>query len=109
MDEIDCRICAKLTDTAPTVETAPGTTVWVVARDEENTAVEVAGYVFLACVVGAVIASPRISDYELAGMMEYHMEQTAEYEETSLAVFPLEDCYATKPDALAAFARETEG
>lgn len=138
MIEIDCRKCGNLAETgdscklygsdprkaaaackadkfknykpapAPVAETTPGTTVWVIARDEEKTAVEVVGYVFLACVAGAVIASPRINDYELSDMLEYHMEQTAEWEETSMAVFPEEDCYATKPAAMAAYAKETE-
>lgn len=138
MIEIDCRKCGNLATTGagcnlygidpqkataacrrdrfanykpapvPLAEIAPGTTIWVIARDEENAAVEVAGYVLLARVQGAVIVSPRINDYDLEGMLEYHMEQTAEYEETDLVVFPEADCYATKPNAMAAFARETE-
>lgn len=93
----------------PQAEITPGATVWVIARDEENNALEVEGYVFLARVEGTVILTPKVNDYDLAGIMAYHTEQTAEFEETSLVVFPVADCYAKKTDAVAAFITETEG
>jgi hypothetical protein len=92
----------------PQTEITPGATVWVIARDEDNAALEVEGYVFLARVEDAVILTPKINDYDLAGIMAYHVEQTAEFEETSLVVFPAADCYAKKTDAVAAFTIETE-
>ena len=87
----------------------PGETVWVIERDEDGTAVEVVGYVFLALVAGAVIATSKIENYSLCGIMDYHIGQTAIDEETSLCVFPENDCYTIKADARAAYAEEVEG
>lgn len=139
MLEIDCRKCENLSETCdscklygndpkkaaaacktdlfmnyrPRKETptkiAPGKTAWVIVRDEDGNAVEVAGYIFVARVAGAVIMTPRVNTYDLAGIMQYHIEQTAEFEETELVVFPASDCYATKTDAKVAIEVETEG
>lgn len=138
MLEIDCRKCTKLVSPSagcrlygaipsiataaciadrfknytpkeePPAEITPGATVWVIARDEDGNALEVEGYVFLARVEGAVILTPKVNDYDLAGIMAYYVEQYAEFEEASLAVFPAADCYAKKTDAVAAFVTETE-
>ena len=131
--EINCNKCANLTDKAtgcklygpePTEAVkacladqfknynrglTPGEEVWVVERDECGNACEFTGYVLLAEVAGAVILTPYINDIEdLDGLLEYHIEQTAENYDTDLAVFPASDCYGTKEEAKNALEAEKE-
>lgn len=86
----------------------PGMPVWVIERDEDGVACEVCGYVFLAHVDGVVILSSYIGDYDLEGMLEYHIQCTAEDYDTRLCVFPAEDCYVSKDDCMADFELEQE-
>lgn len=87
----------------------PGMPVWVIERDEYGIACGFSGYVFLAHIREAVILSSYIEDYDLDGILGYHMERTAEDYETNLCVFPDEDCYASKDDCKAAFEMEQDG
>lgn len=85
----------------------PGNEVWVVER-ENGHACEVSGFLFLAEVADAVIATPRI--YGANGLkktMAYHIRQTVIDFETSLVVFPAGDCYTSREDAVAALETET--
>lgn len=84
----------------PITKCNPGTTVWLVERDENGDAVEVSGFLFLAQVAGAVIVTPRVYGREtLDSVMEYHIEETMINEETQLHVYPAADCYLRKADA----------
>lgn len=87
-----------------------GAEVWVVERDEEGNACNVSGYMFLAEVGGRVIVTPYIDDMDdLDGIMEYHVEETAENYDTYLSVFPVEDCWPTQEVAHAALNEERGG
>lgn len=86
----------------------PGMPVWVIERDEYGNAAEISGYIFLAHVEGVVILSPYIENYDLDGILAYHVQCTAEEYDTHLSVFPDEDCYASKDDCEAAFETEQE-
>lgn len=134
MIEIDCRKCTNLAESrdgcklygndAKQAATAcrrdgfknyrknltPGSTVWVIERDEAGNALEVGGYVLLASVAGAVIASPKVYGRDtLEDLMQYYAEEYAEYEGCDLSVFPELDCYTEKATAHAVFTAETEG
>lgn len=88
---------------------APGATVWVIVRDEDGAAVEVTGYIFLAQVEAVVICTPKVYGCEeLDEILCYQIQTTAIDGEASLRVFPKEDCYAKKEDALESFEMETE-
>lgn len=84
-----------------------GDCVYVLERDECGTACDVSGYMFLAEVGGRVIVTPYINDMDdLNGILEYHVEETAENYDTDLAVFPAEDCWPTQEAAHAALTEE---
>ncbi len=86
-----------------------GDEVFILERDEEGVACDVSGYMFLAEVGGRVIVTAYINNMDdLDGILEYHVEETAENYDTDLAVFPAEDCYATREAAHAAL-REEKG
>ena len=86
-----------------------GELVWVVERDEDGNAIDVAGFVFLAEVADAVIATQKVYGREcLKDLMGYHIEETASNDETSLYVYPRKDCYLRRSDAKKAFTAETE-
>lgn len=88
-------------------QTLPGSTVWVIERDEAGNAVEVCGYVLLARVAGAVIVSPKVYGRDtLEDLMQYYAEEYAEYEQADLAVFPERDCYTSQHAAHTAFVVE---
>lgn len=88
---------------------APGMPVWVIERDEDGSADEVGGYVFLAHVEGVVILSSYVTDYDFPGILAYHVQCTSEDFDTHLCVFPEEDCYVSKDDCVADFRLEQEG
>lgn len=81
-------------------ELTPGTTVWVVERNEEGCACDVSGYVFLAVVLGWVIASPSIngSNSPVTILWDKAIE-TAERGNTDLCVFSSANCFEKKDDA----------
>ena len=87
----------------------PGMPVWMIERDEDGNATEISGYVFLAHVEEIVILSPYIEDYDLGGILAYHIQCTAEDYDTHLCVFPDEDCFISKDACMAAFSAELEG
>lgn len=88
-------------------QTPPGSTVWVIERDECGNAVEVSGYVMLARVAGAVIVSPKVyGRYTLEDLMQYYADEYAEYDQADLAVFPERDCYTSQHSAHTAFVVE---
>lgn len=85
----------------------PGAEVWVVERTGGGTACDVSGYVFLAEVAHAVIATPYIDDLEdLEELLNYHIEETADNYDTDLVVLPAADCYTDKDAAHAALRAE---
>lgn len=84
-----------------------GAAIWIVERDENGTACEVFGYMFIAEVAGFVIASAYINDgKDIDSTMAYHAETTVESYSSDLAVFPAKDCWTTKEAAHDAFDRE---
>ena len=86
-----------------------GAEVWAVERDESGVACEVSGYMFLAEVAGFVIASSYINGMEhIEGILAYHAHETAENNDTDLAVFPAEDCWPTQEAAHAALNSENK-
>ena len=85
-----------------------GDEIWVVERDEDGIADCVSGYVFLSKTNGAIIASSYINDYDLKGMIAFHIRETAENYDTDLAAFPEEDCFLTKEEAEQALEKESE-
>lgn len=90
-------------------QTPAGSIVWVVERDEDGNALEVAGSVLLARVAGAVITSPKVYGRDtLEDLMQYYIEEYAEFEACDLLVFPERDCYTEKAAAQAAYVAETE-
>ncbi|MCI9402218.1 MAG: hypothetical protein HFF04_00905 [Oscillospiraceae bacterium] len=87
----------------------PGDCVWVIERDEYGEALDVAGSMFLAEVLGAVIVSAYINDMtEAEETLSYHMQETVENYDTTLMVFPSEDVYQTKAEAEAALMEADE-
>ena len=87
----------------------PGMPVWFIERDEDGIACEISCGVFIAHVEGVVILSPYVNDYDLDGILAYHVQCTAENYDTDLFVFQDEDCYVSKEDCEADFKREQEG
>lgn len=87
----------------------PGMPVWVIQRDEDGVADEVAGYVFLAHVNNVVILSHYVNDYDFDNILEYHVQCTAEEYDTDLCVFPYNDCYSNREDCKTDFMAEVNG
>lgn len=86
-----------------------GDCVWVIERDENGEALDVAGSMFLAEVLGVVIVSAYINDMTGAEeTLNYHMLETVENYDTALMVFPSEDVYQTKAEAEAALREAAE-
>lgn len=84
-----------------------GDEVYVLKRNECGIACDVSGYLFLAEAGGRAIVTPYINDMDdLDGIMEYHVEETAENYDTALAVFPMADCFADRERAHAALRAE---
>lgn len=85
----------------------PGSDVYIVERDECGAVCDVSGYMFLAQVGHAVIVSAFISNCEtIDETLEYHIDETVANYDTNLAVFPADDCYDDREDALAALRDE---
>ena len=85
----------------------PGAEVWVLERDEDGAVCDMSGYMFLAEVDGCVIVSPYANGMEhLQGILAYHIRETVENYDASLAVFPAKDCFATRDEAFAARDKE---
>lgn len=88
-------------------QTPAGSTVWVIERDEDGNALEVAGYVLLARVAGAVIVSPKVYGRNtLEDLMQYYADEYAEFGQADLAVFPERDCYTSQHSAHTMFVAE---
>lgn len=86
-----------------------GDCVWVIERNEDGEALDVAGSMFLAEVLGFVIVSAYINDMtEAEETLSYHMQETAENYDTTLMVFPSEDVYQTKAEAETALREAAE-
>ncbi len=93
-----------------------GDCVWVIERDEDGEALDVAGSMFLAEVLGflaevleAVIVSAYINDMtEAEETLSYHMLETVENYDTALMVFPSKDVYQTKAEAETALREAAE-
>lgn len=86
---------------------APGTSVWVIERDEDDEPCDVSGYVFLAGVGDYVILSPYIYGVEdIEYLMEGYRRDTCGGFDASLQVFFEEDCFATQAEAREAFVAE---
>lgn len=81
----------------------PGADAWVVERGEEDEPVDVAGFVFLAEVMGMAILSPTMGD---DGDIDYIMDalagETAEFDSSDVYVYPMSDVYPTYEAAKAA-------
>lgn len=87
----------------------PGNEMWVVERDECGKPTDVSGYMFLATSGDYAILSAWINDLKSAeDTLAYHAQETADNFDTDLAVFPLEDCYATQDEAHAALDGEAQ-
>lgn len=88
----------------------PGSTVFVVQRDDFDVPVDVSGYMFLACVNDYAILYIFIGDSEdLEETLEYHKEETAKMMNTDcIVVYPLSDCYTGYDFAEAAMREELE-
>lgn len=86
----------------------PGDCVWVIARDEIGEPVDADGYMYLAQVADAVIATPYINSLvQVEDVIEHLIMETAEDNFLPLAVFPGRDCYPTYEEAQAALEQET--
>ena len=86
-----------------------GDCVWAIERDEYGEALDVAGSMFLAEVLGFVIASAYINGMtEAQKTLSYHMQETVEGYDTTLMVFPSEDVYQTKAEAETALREAAE-
>ena len=85
----------------------PGIPVWVIERDIDGYGCELSGYVFLAKVGHAVILTPRIYGLDdLEDLLDYHIEETRNNSELSMAVFPVTDCYIDRETAKEALLAE---
>lgn len=74
----------------------PGQPVWIVERDEDGEAYDIAGYVFLAEVAGYAILSPYVNDIDdLEYLLDYHRRETASDFDADLPVVLLSDCFAS--------------
>lgn len=101
-----------LLDNVPAVEVSrfkAGDLVWVIERDEDGCATDVSGYLFLAQCEEVVVLSSYVNDYDFEGILEYHIQCTAEDYDTHLCVFPAEDCYPSREECEAAFIAVGEG
>lgn len=85
----------------------PGDCVWVIARDEIGEPVGPDGYMYLAHVADAAIATPYINSLvQVEDVIEHLIMETAEDNFLSLAMFPSRDCYPTYVEAQAALEQE---
>ena len=88
----------------------PGSTVWVVERDDFNVPVDVSGYMFLTCADNYAIVTPFLSGLEdnVSGTLRELAEDCRFNGRATLCVFPLYDCYYTQESAEAEMQKEWE-
>lgn len=85
----------------------PGSSVWVVERDEDGNACDYSGFCFIGIAGAYVIVSPSVYGLDTFDeLMEYHSDQTAQEAFVDLSVYPLRDCYQFKQQAKDAFKAE---
>ncbi len=90
-------------------EFVPGDEVWVVERDEDGSAVDYSGMVFITSVNGIAILSPTINGCaELDFLLSDFVEETAMSGSGDFSGYPISDCYGTREEAEAAL-KEAEG
>lgn len=78
----------------------PGDSVYVVLRDNCAEPVEVTGYIFLACVLGTVLAAPGINgSRDLDSVLCYLRNCTEDDDELPIVAVPVEDCYTNREAA----------
>lgn len=75
-----------------------GDTIWVI-EIEDDEAVDVTGYMFLAQSKGYIIATPFIHDRDTDETLEYHAIETMENYDTKLVVYPEVYCFPAKEEA----------
>ena len=81
-------------------EVKAGSSVWVLERRDDGDAYDVSGYMFLAKVANYVILSSFVGDIEdLDGTLAYLSEETANYSNADLLVFPADDCFLSESEA----------
>lgn len=84
-----------------------GQPIWVIERDEYNEEVNVTGYIFIAEATEYAIVSTYINgEKDLDYIMEYHAKESMSNYTPDLTVFPIEDCYANKQEAIKALEAE---
>lgn len=85
----------------------PGSTVWVVERDEDGNACDYSGFCFIGIAGAYVIVSPSVYGLDTFDeLMEDHSNQTAQGAFSDMAVYPLQDCYQFRQQASDAFNTE---
>lgn len=87
----------------------PGQRVWIVERDEDGEAFDVAGYVFLAEVAEYAILSPYVNHHDdLEYLLDYHRQQTNTDYDADLPVVCITDCFASQKAAHFALDEESD-
>lgn len=87
----------------------PGQPVWIVERDEDGDAFDIAGYIFLAEVADHAILSPYVNGHDdLEYLLDYHRRETNSDYEADLPVVLLVDCFASETAAHHALDEEQE-
>lgn len=85
-----------------------GEEIWIIDR-EDGEAVDISCIQFLAKSKGCIIGTAWINDLDIDETIEYHIKETQENFDCELKVYPDEDCFTTKEDAIQAFEKEREG
>lgn len=84
-----------------------GTFIWVVERNENNTAVNFNCYTFIALVEGTVVAGPWCNNNDaLKHILDWSVDATKRRVLTGLVAFPVDDCFASREDAATAYFAE---
>lgn len=87
----------------------PGDDTWVVERDDAEFAVEVTGFMFLAESAGYAIVTSFINDYEsIEDTMDYLYRDSVDRCGCDLYVFPIDDCYHEREEAMRVLDEENE-
>lgn len=84
-----------------------GDRIWVVERDCGEP-IDISCILFLAITDDCVIATAQIHDYDIDGIMQYHIQNTSDNFGTSLLVYPIEDCFLTEEEAEALLEEDLE-
>lgn len=88
-------------------ELVPGDKVWVVERDEDGTAVDFCGMIFVTSVNGAAIVSPTINGCaDLDFILSDFVEETVMNCSGDFSGYPVSDCYSIREEAEAALMEE---